>query len=110
MFRICCLQFRDAVRARQRRHARNTELGSEPPDLAPASTAADDLAEAESMLIRLGGVEAQIIRLKHLESLTFDELGARMGLSANTAKTHYYRGLSRLRSMLAASGDTGQSA
>ena len=71
---------------------------------------ADDLAEAESMLIRLGGVEAQIIRLKHLESLTFDELGARMGLSANTAKTHYYRGLSRLRSMLAASGDTGQSA
>jgi len=52
------------------------------------------------MLNRVGGIEARVIRLKHLESLTFEELSARLDLPANTAKTYYYRGLARLRAML----------
>ena len=39
-------------------------------------------------------------KLKHLEGLTFVEVGERLAMSTNTAKTHYYRGLRRLRAML----------
>ncbi len=50
---------------------------------------------------RLGGEEADIVRLKHFEELTFDGIGARLEISPNTAKTRYYRALGRLRELLA---------
>ncbi len=42
-----------------------------------------------------------VVRLKHYEHLTFDAIGERLGIPANTAKTHYYRSLQRLRRKLA---------
>ncbi len=51
-------------------------------------------------LERLEPDEADAIRAKHLEELTFDEIGARLGVSPNTVKTRYYRGMLKLRSIL----------
>lgn len=48
----------------------------------------------------LGPAEADVLRLKHFEDLTFDEVGARLGVSPNTAKTRYYRALDKLRRRL----------
>jgi RNA polymerase sigma-70 factor (ECF subfamily) len=51
-------------------------------------------------LERIGDKEAEIIRLKHFEDLTFEEIGARLGISPNTAKARYYRGLRALAPLL----------
>ena len=48
----------------------------------------------------LDPIESEAIRLKHFEGLTFEELAARTGVSPNTAKTRYYRGIERLRVLL----------
>jgi len=101
ILRICCLQMRDAIRAKWRRSNRSSQLVVEPEDPGSANQSQlADFAAAEVMLNRVGGIEARVIRLKHLESLTFEELSARLDLPANTAKTYYYRGLARLRAML----------
>jgi RNA polymerase sigma-70 factor (ECF subfamily) len=60
----------------------------------------DDQELLEVMLDRLGPPGDDVLRLKHYEGLTFDEVGARLSLSANTVKTHYYRSLKRLRELL----------
>jgi RNA polymerase sigma factor (sigma-70 family) len=52
-------------------------------------------------LARLDPPADDIVRLKHFEELTFEEIGQRLLLSPNTAKTHYYRALVRLREALA---------
>ncbi len=44
--------------------------------------------------------QSTVIRLKHFEHRTFDEIGEQMTLSPNTVKTLYYRGLKRLRTLL----------
>lgn len=54
----------------------------------------------ERALDRLGPPTEEVIRLKHFEDLTFESIGLRLDLSPNTAKSHYYRGLVRLRSWL----------
>ena len=52
------------------------------------------------VLETLGPPSAPVIRLKHLEALTFDEIAERLAITPSTAKTHYYRGLEVLRKML----------
>jgi RNA polymerase sigma-70 factor (ECF subfamily) len=54
-------------------------------------------------LERLERVEpgaADVIRWKHLEACTFEEVAAHLAISVNTAKTRYYRGMQRLRQLL----------
>ena len=51
-------------------------------------------------LERIDQDEAAVLRLKHFEQQTFEEIGRRLAVSPNTAKTRYYRGLERLRDLL----------
>jgi DNA-directed RNA polymerase specialized sigma24 family protein len=51
-------------------------------------------------LAQIDPVQECVIRLKHFEHLTFEEIATRLGGNSNTAKTHYYRGLVRLRELL----------
>ena len=69
-----------------------------------ADTVDDDIHVA---LERLGGIEADILRLKHFEGLTFAEIARRMGSPENTVKARYYRGLARLERMLRDPGTEG---
>lgn len=54
----------------------------------------------------LPGPEEQVIRLKHFEDLTFEEIAAYTKTSANTLKTRYYRARLQLESCLRRSGHT----
>ena len=56
--------------------------------------------EAERLLRRLGGTEAEVLRLKHYEDCTFPEIAARLHVPAGTAKAYYYRAMKRLRQMV----------
>ena len=52
--------------------------------------------------------EARAIRLKYFDQLTFEEIGVRLDISPNTAKTIYYRGMRRLEQLLRrGSGEVG---
>lgn len=72
-------------------------------DEATADPATEPLHDPERVRQLLAGLdpdEQAVIRLKHFEALTFDEIADRLGIVANTAKTRYYRGLERLRQRL----------
>jgi len=56
-------------------------------------------------LERLDQRETRVIRLKYFDDLTFEEIGDRLEISPNTAKTCFYRGMRRLEELLRASGE-----
>lgn len=43
-----------------------------------------------------------MIELKQFEELTFESTAERLDISVNTARTRYYRGLNKLRTLLPA--------
>ena len=76
------------------------------PDAAPADAAPLPALERDLLLRALAQIdpaEARVIELKHLDGLTFTEIGVRLELSPNSAKTRYYRGLQAMRRFLAPS-------
>jgi RNA polymerase sigma-70 factor (ECF subfamily) len=61
----------------------------------------DDVDLVKDAVDSLGPPADEVVRLRYREELPFEEIGARLRLPANTAKTHYYRALARLRQRLA---------
>ncbi|MCE9592662.1 MAG: sigma-70 family RNA polymerase sigma factor [Planctomycetes bacterium] len=101
VYRFCTNTFMNAVR-KHRRARRGEELAEEQPDphhvdAESRYTRFDHLYRG---LARLSADERACVRLKHFEDRTFDEIGAFLRISPNTAKTQYYRGLRRLHEIL----------
>jgi RNA polymerase sigma-70 factor (ECF subfamily) len=86
-----------------RRGGRALDEANEPGSPAKPPDEARELVERA--LERLGPPAEDVIRLKHYEELTFESIGLRLGLSTNTTKSHYYRGLARLRGWLGRRGE-----
>lgn len=103
LYRISRLEYLGAVR--RRRRSANSMEGQSRLDMFPDGIDPDarsmDAALACAALEEMGPPPADIIRMKHFDHLTFAEIGARLGLCENTIKSHYYRGLCRLRESLA---------
>jgi len=62
--------------------------------------ASDEAGHYEKVLRCLEKIDAELAvfaRLKHLDGLTFEEIGISCGMSPNTVKTRYYRGMKRVR-------------
>jgi RNA polymerase sigma-70 factor, ECF subfamily len=102
VYRFCTNTLMNAVR-KHRRARQGEELGAEQPDPTHIDaesryTRYDHLYRG---LARLSNDERACVRLKHFEERTFDEIGVLLGISPNTAKTQYYRGLRRLHEILA---------
>lgn len=97
-FRFCFLELLKRLRGRRRGSG---AIGAQFADQ-PAATdrAVLPFEEVHLGLEQLPGEEADIVRLKHFEDLTFADIGVRLGLSANTAKTRYYRAIRKLRALL----------
>ena len=64
---------------------------------APPEPELGEYERLNELLDRLGPPRSEVIRLKHYEECTFEEIGRALGCSSNTAKTQYYRGLRWLR-------------
>lgn len=99
IYRLCYLEFLNAVRKRARTLRRTHEL-TENIDVATNDAAHNAHDDLHTALDRLGGVEAEAIRLKHFDDLTFQEIGDCLNMPANTAKTRYYRGLAKLEALM----------
>jgi RNA polymerase sigma factor (sigma-70 family) len=96
--RVCALELVNAVRKR-RRLPQAVDFDEAPVPDESVAREWDRLLQREALeagLDRVGGVEADALRMKHFEDLTFEEMGERLGLPASTMKTRYYRGLDRL--------------
>lgn len=101
VYRICCLELMNFFRKKDRRPEVAApdfeELEAEPVvDLEPTV----DHELIYRGLERLNAGEGEIVRMKHFDDLTFEGIGERLGISPNTAKTRYYRGLEKLRRFL----------
>lgn len=104
IYRIFSLELMNAVRSWRRAHRR---LAGDPERLLadqcsreqdPSSSLRyQDLYQG---LARLAPEEERVLRLKHYEDLTFDEIGRREGMSTSRAKARYYAAMQRLRHYL----------
>ena len=105
VYRVCFLEFMNRLRSRIRlsKHDGPRLDGVTDFVAAPATESHADSDAIERELVNMGPPEEDVIRLKHFEHHTFEALGKILDLSPNTAKTHYYRGIARLRHRLAPS-------
>lgn len=109
LYGICVLEYRNSLRRKQRLSHEAQSLVNESKARAAAAPDPDPWAfeEVHEGLRRIGREEAQVIRLKHLEGRTFEEIGRALRISPGTVKTRYYRGLEELRPLLEQRGGTG---
>lgn len=104
MYQICTFELMNAIRSKGRGIRRR----------AGGETALEHLpAREEALPIRLryerlyGGLERlngameRVVRMKHYEERTFEEIGAELGITPSGAKHHYYRALQLLREYVA---------
>lgn len=102
VYPFCTQKYLNSVRARQRRplHA-DLEAAGQVPE---SGTAFSDLLATTDLihrhLERLEAIQASVIRARHFDALSFEEIARRLDLPLSTAKTHYRRGLDLLRDYL----------
>lgn len=102
IYGICLLEHQNAVR-RKRRLREEAQVLAAHSRARPAAALDPDpwaFEEVHAALRRIGRGEARIIRLKHFEGHSFEEIARALGLSPNTVKARYYRGLGELRPLL----------
>jgi RNA polymerase sigma-70 factor (ECF subfamily) len=99
LHRLCAYELSNALRRKGRTRAE--ALPDELPS--PAVPAVDQLERLEMVslaLERLSPDEATVVRLHHLDGLTFAAIAARLGVTENTVKGRYYRGIAALSVVL----------
>jgi RNA polymerase sigma factor (sigma-70 family) len=102
-FRFATLEILKVIQRRARRPApaRTIDEDCEPaiaagPEPEPSISSAELIDGLES----LEPTTARVIRRRHEEEASFDDIAAAEGLPLNTVKARYYRGLARLRERL----------
>lgn len=101
-YRICHLELMNRMRRQHRRGERSQTDSEDLPDPSyePESKLGEDYAAIQHALEDLGPPAEDIIRMKHFQDQTFGAIAAALGISANTAKTRYYRGMRWLEERL----------
>jgi len=92
---LCSYELRNAIR--RRRRARTAVLEEDVPGV--AASALEQLERQELVLLaleKLDPADAAVVRMHHLEGLTFAEVAARLGVTQNAVKGRYYRALTEL--------------
>lgn len=101
-FRFTVLELLKCLARRDRR--RNVSPDSEAElERAPEREEREPLLEPERVhagLDRIGPPANDIIRMRHFEERSFEEIASAYGEPVNTIKARYYRGLERLREVL----------
>lgn len=102
VYAICCNHMMNTFRSRQRRPvlAGDATNGSALEQAAVMDPPPDEYELVNLCLDRLDPFPAEVIRLKVFEGRTFKQIGVALDIPENSAKTHFYRGVDRLRVML----------
>ena len=102
LHRICELTVLGQWR-RRRRELPLDGVGEQPdqqPDPAKELMQAEHRDRVRKAIDRVGGGEAEVIRMHCLEELDFGEISRRTGIPIPTLRTRFYRGMEKLRSIL----------
>ncbi len=91
----------------QRRRPASAEL-SETQGSPAAPRTSLDFDHVHGALERLPARDATIIRLKHFEDLTFEQIAQRLAMPQSSAKADYHRAIERLRELLGKWHEEGQ--
>jgi RNA polymerase sigma-70 factor (ECF subfamily) len=94
--RICFLTLRNRLRGRR---LAPTSLGDGAEWIAATGFDAHNELRADvlEILERIGGVEADIVSMRHIEGLSFEAIATRLGDVVATTKTRYYRAIRRVQ-------------
>lgn len=99
LYRFCYLEYQNRIRTRSRALRMDA---ADVAALARARTETDERVEwLERLVEELGPPDAEILRLKHFEELSFTAIAERLDLPPSTVKTRYYRGLEQIERRLA---------
>ncbi|MEO0652383.1 MAG: sigma-70 family RNA polymerase sigma factor, partial [Planctomycetota bacterium] len=100
---ICRFEYLNAIRrlSRRPRPVEEFELESATDGEQSSLEAERAAADLEAGLRALAEDERAVVRAKHFDDLTFEAIAERLGCSANTAKTRYYRGMRKLQQFMA---------
>lgn len=109
VYRISTLELLNFVRKKRRRNELLRDLAEERAGAVEAGTegreeSGRDLEELQRGLATLEEKEARVIRLKHFEDRTFEEIAQDLSISQGTAKTRYYRGMLKMRAFFESRG------
>lgn len=102
VYPFCTQMYLNSVRSKRRRppHSDIDQVRH----LSDPSPALGDLLATSDLvhrhLERLEAIQASVIRARHFDALSFEEIARRLDVPLTTAKTHYRRGLDVLRSYL----------
>ncbi|MFN0007946.1 MAG: RNA polymerase sigma factor [Planctomycetota bacterium] len=97
-FRFCQQVLSSRLRSRRRRPASTELFESEGSPVAPGTSL--DFEHVHNAIERLPARDAAIIRLKHFEELTFEQIAERLAMPPSSAKADYHRSIERLRELL----------
>lgn len=102
VYRISSFQLMSALRKARRLPRTSGELDLDYASPDPLAEPTEPSKHLGNRLLRhLAGREAQIVKLRHFEGLKFDEIAEVLEVAPSTAKTHYYRAVEKLRTILA---------
>lgn len=101
VYRIAVLEYMNRLRRASYRRTRDVS-SHQLIDAAGSSDSptVEDYAFVYDALDQLPETERSVVHAKHFEQLSFAEVGERLDISENTAKTRYYRAMDRLRRSL----------
>ena len=103
VYRFCTNKHFALVRDRGL-HASIETAATDDPVATPSTDSAWDTERLEGALQTLEPAVADILRRRHFEDESFEQIGSTSGISPATAKTRYYRALKRLREVLSRQG------
>src|SRR5262245_36309792 len=100
VYPFCVLELLNA-RRRKRQASRHFDGStSEEPAVEDPPSGEDGFARLYEGLAQLQEVQAACIRMRCFQGAAFEAIAERLEIPVGTAKTHYYRGLERLRVLL----------
>ncbi len=111
LFRVVSLELKNALRrvAKRKRSAAPADAHEreEPSSSADDPSGRLGTLAAEELLARLEPTPMEVVRRRHWEEQTFEEIAAELGLKVSQAKSLYYRALQRLHGFLTEPGAGG---
>lgn len=101
VYAYCVNQLMNAIRSRQRLPLPIEDSeGVARIDPAVLDRQYDEFELVDRCIDRLEAYPAEVIRMKFFDDMTFNQIGTTLGIPENSAKTHYYRGMNRLRALM----------
>jgi len=96
---FCHRAFLNAAKIKIRNSSR-TRIVDDPEVVSPEQHEIDRFERLYRALDEMNGENARIVRLKHFDQLTFEQIGERLRRATSTIKSCYYEAIERLRTRM----------